>query len=39
MGTAFKRLRAIELRSSFFRILKGRMERILQKIKIKLKKL
>ena len=37
MGEAFKRLRAIELRSSFFRILKGRVERILQNLKLKIK--
>jgi coenzyme F420-reducing hydrogenase beta subunit len=37
MGEAFKRLRTIELRSSFFRILKGRIERILQKLKLKIK--
>jgi coenzyme F420-reducing hydrogenase beta subunit len=39
MEKAFKRLRAIEIRSSFFRILKGRLERILQKIKLRLHKL
>ena len=38
MEKAFKRLRAIEIRSSFFRILKGRLERVLQKIKLRVKK-
>jgi coenzyme F420-reducing hydrogenase beta subunit len=38
MDNAFKRLRRLEIRSSFFRIVKGRFDRILQKIKLKLKK-
>jgi coenzyme F420 hydrogenase subunit beta len=38
MEKAFKQLRAIEIRSSFFRILKGRLERILQKIKLRMQK-